>query len=112
MKGYLPVHCCCEPGRRFGWVPAPSWLRDARRAAVRFHIPPEREFIGALDELQSAEIKSGQVIYTEVNELALAPIRSDDPCEIILAVNSADQPIEVWRQVPGFIEEKTNGTSI
>jgi len=108
MKGYLPVHCCCEPGRRFGWVPAPSWLVTATRhrpVAVRFHIPPEREFIGALDEIRAVEIKSGQVIYTEVNELALAPVDGGTG-EVILAVSSADVPLETWRKVPGFIEDR------
>jgi len=99
MKGYLPVHCCCEPGRRFGWVPVPE--RQRVRGAIYFVIAPGRM---EWREGNSVHLVFAQTINTEVNDLALAPV-DGGPGEIILAVNSADQPIETWRKVPGFIEE-------
>ena len=101
MKGYLPVHCCCEPGKRFGWVPVPE--RQRVRGAICFVIAPGR--MEWRDD-KSVHLVFAQTINTEVNDLALGDAGAGGPGEIILAVNSADQPINVWRQVPGFIEDR------
>lgn len=86
----LPVHCCCEPSKRLGYVLAPdrvgrinfSWM-ECFPTSLRLDVvqpPPTRH-----------------EIHTTVESLHYNG-------EHILAVKSAHQPIETWRKVPGFVE--------
>jgi hypothetical protein len=92
--GYLPVHCCCSPTKRLGWVRLPREL--GHRGQVRFVIPPTREF---QSDITVATVKQGGTIYTEVAELFVGVDR-------LFAVKSAHQPIDVWMQVPGFVPDE------
>lgn len=100
MKGYLPVHCCCHPETRLGWVPVPPEVSDPSfrasggRLRFRFQVPREATF-KALDTAWM--LKPAEIIDAEVQQL----MHSDGTVE--WAVKSGHLPIESWRQVPGFI---------
>ncbi len=83
MTTLLPVHCCCHPMIRFGWVPVPVLVTHNR--PIRFPLP------------------DGKILYTEIGELW-------GIFECHPAIKSNHEPIEVWRQVPGFIEDETQGS--
>ncbi len=102
----LPVHCCCTPDKRLGWVPVgesyrigpirfmterPSWAFDPAKWVLTLeeprHNPPR--------------YNPPRYIETEVARLTLS--RGGDT---IIAVNSNDYPIEEWRKVRGFIEDR------
>jgi hypothetical protein len=89
---YLPVHCCCDPERRLGWVPA-----QKRLGPVRFVITP-RSVTLAFDD-DAVPVKHPAVtLDAEVEKLHARG-------ETILAVKSNDHPIEQWRRVPGWIDD-------
>lgn len=93
----LPVHCCCEPAKRLGFVDVDDRL--ARRGAVVFlaHIPGVP---GAYETLRTS---------IEYVQLEPYPRRLLD-CghytialrKRVLAVKSADLPLEDWHNVPAF----------
>jgi hypothetical protein len=83
----LPVHCCCEPGKRLGWVPAPS-------------TPGPIAFMAGH---RSVNLLDGETIMPTKISTCIDWLQ--DGTGRRLAVNSADTPIETWRKVPGFIED-------
>lgn len=85
----LPVHCCCEPAKRLGWVPCGA----DRPKPVNFVAGHPRI------DLETGVVTQPAIIRTEVSVLHV-----DD--DSYLAVKSAEQPIETWRKVAGFIEER------
>ena len=87
----LPVHCCCKPAKRLGWVDVDD--RSAR-PGVAIMLTVRTVESGPARDLSHQH----RAILTQVAELDLEGF---DP---ILAVKSADVPIEVWRLVPGFSE--------
>lgn len=93
----LPVHCCCEPAKRLGFVDVDD--RMVRRGGVVFlaHIPGVR---GGYETL-----------WTEIEYVQLEPYpRRLLPCGHytialrmrVLAVKSADKPLEDWLNVSAF----------
>lgn len=83
----LPVHCCCDPKKRLGWVPAPS-------------TPGPRSFVVGQPSMNllTGEVTHARILRTEVAWL-------DQHGRRRLAVKSAHEPVETWRKVAGFIEE-------
>jgi hypothetical protein len=112
----LPVHCCCTPGLRLGFLSVPRACVNRRQFAI---------VVREVDQPRWRELRhSGK----PASSIVVAPIREIDlpimPIELIptgapgiyetsvpvtmrrLAIESADQPIEVWRRVPGFREAR------
>lgn len=88
----LPVHCCCDPGLRLGWVPTPASMKG----------PGDVRFVAGYPakDLLTNEVHYPERIFTEVAWLEF------DGEERMLGVKSNDVPIETWRKVPGFIEDR------
>jgi hypothetical protein len=81
----VPVHCCCNPDKRLGWLEVPDNLA---RPGV-FYIP-----------MRSAS-GFGQL---EV-QLALL-LDPHPPANVILAAKSGHEPVETWEKVPGFTRDE------
>jgi hypothetical protein len=96
FAAYLPVHCSGEPPTRIGWVPAPN---AAAPGPIRFGIGHTST------DLLTGVVTRAPWLHTEATWLAQGDDRQ-------LAVMSADQPIEVWRKVPGFIERVSRSGAI
>lgn len=91
----LPLHCCCDPALRLGWVPRPPQVDGPRSVIfVAGHVAKD---------LLTGEVHYPERIYTEVAWLVndFTPKGKGR-----LAVKSNDVPIETWRKVPGFIEDR------
>lgn len=95
----LPVHCCCEPTKRLGWVPVPASRMELDNATFAITIVAGRD---AYDMWTGAKVPAPR-IHTEVARLTLDDEHGQ---QTILAVKSADIPIETWRCIPGFIEDR------
>lgn len=89
----VPVHCCCEPTKRLGWVPAPEKLGPVKFALGR----PTRSLTTGL-------IAPLEIIETEIAWLVNYEAYHTN-AERFMAVKSNDIPIEQWRRIPGFVEE-------
>lgn len=92
----LPVHCCCDPGLRLGWVPVPE----------RVTAPCNIWFVAGYPakDLLTEEVHYPERIFTEV-----AFLHTTTPggrTDYQLGVKSNDVPLETWRKVPGFIEDR------
>lgn len=88
---YLPVYCCCDPSQRLGWVPVPRtrW----RPGPIVFKVGHR------LKDLMTGVVTEAGRLHTEMLWL-------DHEGERILIVKGGEQPVEVWRKVPGFLEER------
>lgn len=84
----LPVHCCRQPWKRIGWVPVGPYVRGAW---MQFAVTPAYR--------RNGERQEPHTITTMV-----AALRFRDGSTLDV-VQNANEPIEVWREVPGFIEE-------
>lgn len=89
----LPVHCCCEPSKRLGWVP----VRKQRRGPIRFMLG-----LPSYD-METNVVTSPPTLDTEIETIEDDRVRG---CGPYLAVKSANQPVDVWRKVSGFVEER------
>lgn len=96
----LPVHCCCNPALRLGTVEVPGQIYPR---PVVFVIPPAMANRPIPGELVGHDLamEPARKIWTEIQFLHFAGTESD----AFMAVKSADVPLDVWRQVPGFIPE-------
>jgi hypothetical protein len=87
----LPIHCCCEPGKRLGYINLPDAFRKGdivlRRSGELSVAPADPTAERRVD-----------TIHTEVGWILCAR----GP---FLAVKSAHLPIEEWRKIPGFSEQ-------
>ena len=88
---HLPVHGDDAQAGRIGWVPAPHVTAPG---PIRFAIGHTRT-----DLLTGGVTPAGR-IETKVVWLG------DGEGEPQLAVMNAEQPIDAWREVPGFLEER------
>jgi len=89
----LPVHCCCEPSRRLGWVPVfettlGKWIVFALRPVLR-----------AADDDGDRRVEVLSITTM------VAPLLLPDGTTID-AVKSANAPLAWWREVPGFVEDR------
>jgi hypothetical protein len=92
----LPLHCCCDPALRLGWVPKPP----------RVEGPGKVVFVAGL---KSTDLLTGEEHYPERIYTETAYLHTTTPgghTDYRLAVKSNDVPIETWRKVPGFIEDR------
>lgn len=98
---HLPVHCCCEPSKRLGWVRI-----DGERRPKQVRFCTER----ASYALTRSQMDYGMPMKTPARyietEIAWLTQGSDRP---ILAVKSAHADITEWRKVVGFIEDNLAG---
>jgi hypothetical protein len=110
----LPVHCCCEPERRIGWVRMPANIPLDREQFVSFQISqPMTMLIGEPVRTPAREIHA----TTERLDLVVRPIETyicaqGIPHQTVpvigrvLAVKSPHVEIAKWRKVVGFVEDK------
>lgn len=107
----LPVHCCCEPNVRLGWVPVPA-RRLTKPGPVHFVVGHHAVALWLVPVL--ATVRRLETSVEEL-QLVLSPAQRYQ-CEHgtphytvpltmkILAVKSAHEPIDTWRKIPGFVE--------
>jgi hypothetical protein len=99
-RGYLPVHCCCSPNRRLGWI---SDLRGpgewGRPGSLSFLMTPVAD-LGASDALS---VEPAEKIQTEAADIIDYRL---DRREITLAVKSAHRTADEWGRVAGFIRDE------
>jgi hypothetical protein len=110
---FLPVQCCCEPGRRFGWVPVPL----AKPGRVHF-------LATVFKAKWESVFPQAETIHTDINihestPFPTAPFKCATQPGVYhysiplrlrrLAVSSGDYPIETWRRVVGFVESDKVG---
>ena len=91
---YLPVHCCCDPDKRLGWVPC----------ELQFPGPVKFRAGYIAQDLLSGVVTHPPVIKTEAAMVTV--YKPHKGVAVALAVKSAHVPIETWRRVPGFKEDK------
>ena len=92
----LPVHCCCEPGRRLGYVPVGRLPLGVVMFPVR---TPEGLRVIRTEIAEIRTIRTTTEVFSQVSGEITSTVTS------VVAVKSAHEPIEVWRLVPGFLEE-------
>jgi hypothetical protein len=92
MKGYLPVHCCCEPGKHLGYLPEP---RGGGSVVVSV---PRLGGLRWVGEPITNDTFADHVTL-RVRRLALQP-----GVPPITALDSGHQPIEVLRTLPGWVD--------
>lgn len=94
----LPVHCCCAPSKRLGWVPVPASAMGK---------PGHYSFVQTGDRRRLWSNRTGQgdaskaetvVIHTEIALL-------DAEEGSYYAVKSAHVDVAGWRRVAGFVAE-------
>lgn len=89
----VPVHCCCDPNKRLGWVPA----KEAPGPVTFVLGRPRRS-------LWDGTVTQPETFTTEIAYLVnFGAVLGD--AHRFLAVKSNDLPIEKWRLIPGFIED-------
>lgn len=91
----LPIHCCCNPGERLGWIDAPP-----REGTVTYSV---------LKQAQPAGFDKTRTTEPTIEKVALEVARlyeADGTGEWKLAVKSMHLPIETLRRLPTFEEEK------
>lgn len=98
MTTLLPVHCCCEPARRLGYVEVEGPVEFGQQ--LRFHVQPDRAAI--FDPLAAeGEVTAvpADIIDTEVGEIYGWAVGGRK-----LAIKSAHRDVQDWRRVHGFRE--------
>lgn len=89
----LPVYCCCcDPARRLGWVP----VSVKQPGPIRFRVG------NAASDLFTGQVTAATYIETSIEWLS----GSTDGRTELLVVKSGEAPIELWRLVRGFIEDR------
>jgi hypothetical protein len=86
----VPVHCCCEPGKRLGWLDLPP------AAVERGHV---YVMVGGREHVLNI-----RMIQLQRYRYELLPCGHYTAALYFKrqAVDSEDRPLEFWRQVPGF----------
>jgi hypothetical protein len=96
---YLPVHCCCEPGRCVGYLPGS--VKDRPGAKRIFMTPVEAGYLSGTPDMD-ADIGYSYTIILTQQWLTFGA------CKIpMLAYNADDTSIELLRAIPGFVELKS-----
>lgn len=85
----LPVRCCCNPSKLLGWLPVPIGIGIGWGTRISYPIQGEGD--------------TANVITLEVGKYAERDHPRDEP-RTELAIMSGDNPIEVFRLIPGFAE--------
>lgn len=78
MEDMIPIHCCCNPGKRLGYVP------DMKLRVQLYDID------GETIELERGQVSTGIEIF----------LGGGFP-----ALKSNDYPIEKLAKIPGFVPE-------
>lgn len=110
LRGYLPVHCCCDPGRRLGWAPVTHPDRDRARYVIiqpaKALWPPDVNDTPA--QVLDVEIAT-VVVPARKREAYVCPKGSAHYTVPVMvrrrALKNEDHPLDLWRRVPGFIED-------
>ena len=92
----IPVHCCCEPGKRLGYLPVHEGDAYAQygSTAVAF-LRPRPATPGGLGEAAGLA-EEVQTVRLRLRPLALGRGLS------IVAFDSGHQPLDVLRTLPGW----------
>lgn len=103
----LPVHCCCRPQTRLGFVPIRSKLPAN---VAMFQVLSESGAVEKVIVTSVATLQTEMTLDESVSEAlmngALDPSRLIPySATTIVAVKSNHEPIEVWRRVPGFVDD-------
>ncbi len=91
----IPVHCCCDPSRRLGFVSHPNLRRIGDRLWLA--LPPPWP---ALHPPRADDVPPGAAYV----EIVVDSLEVDG--EVMPAIKSQDRPIEWWLTVPGFARDE------
>ena len=86
--GYLPVHCCCEPGKRLGYLPVPRSGGDRLLIVL-----PRGRMPASMGEALGMPVVDTACL--RVRRLHKGAVQMD-------AFDSGHQPLEVLRRIPGW----------
>lgn len=93
----MPVHCCCNPSKRIGWVPVPPGSQ--KLGTIHFVQSGDRRQLWSMRHNQGDQsVVKATVIKTEV-----ALLVTDGASHY--AVKSAHVDVAGWRRVSGFVAE-------
>lgn len=100
----LPVHCCCEPGKRLGYLPVrEDDLRgDGRGRFVAFAPMLPFVFVG-LDSGAASPVADR--LMPDAVRLRLRLLKVNTGLAIA-ALDSGHQPLDVLRTLPGWIDAR------
>jgi hypothetical protein len=107
----VPIQCCCEPGRRLGWLDLPpdKVRNGARLRYVIYAAPPTPwapVFPGRLPPPIQAEVLEAEVRWhwRVAYKAALLPCGHYTIPLVVkrLAVSSHEHPLEKWQRVRDF----------
>ncbi len=105
MQVMVPVHCCCNPEKRLGWLP----LEQSRLYPHRLRVlvqPTLEELTRLRPGGELPAVSTAGQLETEVCELWRLTDEKDPDGQRIperfLALKSGDVPLEVWKRVRGF----------
>jgi hypothetical protein len=98
MTVRVPVHCCCHPSKRLGYVELPREL--VKWGAINFLAMPA--LTSGRTAAGDCAIIQGKAIRTSIEALVVGGRVGE------LAVKSNHEPIEVWRRVKGFVEDQAD----
>ena len=98
----LPVHCCCDPQRRLGWVQLPaSMAKRGLNIRLQAGSAPGPGVTGYVPRWILTTIEELQVCLCPI-----VPLPCGHPSVPLYmrrsAVKSADVPLEAWEKVLGF----------
>ena len=100
----LPVHCCCHPTTRLGTVLVCKLpLGAAMFPVLREDGSVERVIVTCVARLATVAEQTKAPYVLDESFDPTKPLNRGFRYED--AVKSAHEPIEVWRRVPGFVED-------
>lgn len=102
MARELAVHCCCEPGKRLGWLQLPSsFAGDVKPGRIVRIAWATREHDASASRLEQV-FEPGCLVLWELDlEIRMLHYAGDT----ILALDSHELTPEQWRTIPGFRED-------
>ena len=89
LKEWLPVRCCCQPQKIFGFMPVDSSL------------------LSKSDQTIEIDNVAGDKIELKIKKFSASSYRQENVA-YEMALYSDDRPVEFWFQFNGFIQAGVN----
>lgn len=97
MNRWYAVRCCCKPVKIFGFLLLNIDERNSYEVGVYKKIKEDYQFSNAIGPREAVDILENAAVRLQLMRYGNA----DE-----LAIYSDDKPIEFWREIDGFIENK------
>lgn len=92
----LPVHCCCEPAKRLGWLEVDDHYAKRGHCYMLARVAGFYETVDITIEYVQLVLYPRRLLNCGHYTIQLSSRR--------LAVKSDDRPLEEWRRLPDFTE--------